>query len=88
MERVDTLAIGAGIAGLSAAWHLHDAGRDVLVVEAGERVGGRMATDSRDGFIVDSGAQFLSTEYRLIPALCQACLTFRRARISLGKEEI
>lgn len=33
--------VGAGAAGIAAARHLHDAGRDVLVVEAGDRLGGR-----------------------------------------------
>jgi oxygen-dependent protoporphyrinogen oxidase len=73
MKRVDTLVIGAGIAGLTAAWHLQKSGRDVLVIEAAEQVGGRMATERKNGFIVDTGAQFLSTGYRLIPGLCQDC---------------
>ena len=38
-ERIDTLIIGAGQAGLSAAYHLRRAGRECLVVDANERVG-------------------------------------------------
>jgi len=38
-ERIDTLIIGAGQAGLSAAYHLRQAGRECLVVDANDRVG-------------------------------------------------
>jgi monoamine oxidase len=38
------LVIGAGIAGLSAAYHLQQAGRDVIVFEARNRIGGRVHT--------------------------------------------
>ncbi len=41
---IDTLIIGAGAAGLAAAWHLQSAGRAVLL-EAADRVGGRAWTD-------------------------------------------
>ena len=42
MQPVDVVVIGAGIAGLSAAWRLVQAGRSVCVLEARERVGGRI----------------------------------------------
>ena len=38
-ERIDTLIIGAGQAGLSAAYHLRQAGRECLVVDTNDRVG-------------------------------------------------
>ena len=47
--------IGAGVAGLSAAYHLAEAGRRVVVLEAQERVGGRILT--RSG--VELGAEFI-----------------------------
>ena len=47
-ERV--AVIGAGIAGLSAAVHLVDAGFEVVVVEARDRVGGRVWSVDVDGF--------------------------------------
>ena len=42
--------IGAGLAGLSAALTLQDAGCDVEVFESADRVGGRVATDFIDGY--------------------------------------
>jgi monoamine oxidase len=37
----DVCVVGAGFAGLSAAWRLHQAGKEVVVLEARDRVGGR-----------------------------------------------
>jgi oxygen-dependent protoporphyrinogen oxidase len=63
------VVIGAGIAGLVAAHRLAEAGVKVRVLEAGDTVGGRMTTDHIDGFIIDRGAQFLSTAYTHLPKL-------------------
>jgi phytoene dehydrogenase-like protein len=62
-ESVDTLIIGAGLAGLSAAVRLHDAGREVLVLEAADAVGGRVRTDKVDGFLLDRGFQVYLDAY-------------------------
>ena len=59
----DIIVIGAGLAGLSAAVHLHHQGRKVLVLEATERAGGRIKTDSHEGFLLDRGFQVLLTAY-------------------------
>lgn len=61
--------IGAGIAGLTAACRLKKLGMEVTVLEASDRVGGRMTTDRRDGFVIDRGAQFLSDGYTVIGSL-------------------
>lgn len=45
-SKPDVIVVGAGAAGLSAAKHLMAAGRDVLVLEAADYVGGRCVTDS------------------------------------------
>jgi len=55
----DTIVVGAGIAGITAARLLHDAGERVIVLEARDRVGGRMWTDRTAGFSVDRGASWI-----------------------------
>lgn len=65
------IVVGAGIAGLTAAYSLQQQGIAVRVIEASDRVGGRMCSDIINGHIVDCGAQFLSSEYHLITELLQ-----------------
>jgi monoamine oxidase len=58
--RTDVLVIGAGAAGLAAARALADAGREVIVLEARDRIGGRVWTDHAFGPIpVERGAEFI-----------------------------
>jgi len=54
------VVIGAGLGGLSAACHLAGRGHDVVVVERGERVGGRVAVVSEAGYTLDCGATVLT----------------------------
>ena len=61
--RPEVVVVGAGLAGLSAAVHLHRAGRNVHLVEASDGVGGRVRTDVLDGFRLDRGFQVLLTAY-------------------------
>ena len=53
------IVIGAGVAGLTAARALHDAGERVFVLEARERIGGRTWTHDVEGAAVDLGAMFI-----------------------------
>lgn len=62
-QRADVLIVGAGLAGLNAALTLHAAGRDVLVLEASDAVGGRVRTDEVDGLLLDRGFQILNPAY-------------------------
>ena len=50
----DVVVIGGGIAGLSAAWRLRH--RDVLLLEAGDRLGGRLRSDPRGDYWMNYGA--------------------------------
>ncbi|BFU46337.1 NAD(P)/FAD-dependent oxidoreductase [Krasilnikovia sp. MM14-A1004] len=67
--QVDVAIIGGGLAGLAAARRLDRAGVDWLLVEAADRLGGRVATDVVDGWRLDRGFQVLNTAYPRLPAL-------------------
>src|SRR5438270_10304048 len=58
---MDVLVIGAGVAGLAAARALHLAGHSVLVLEARDRIGGRVHTVRIAGWPVplEAGAEFI-----------------------------
>lgn len=55
--------IGAGVAGLVAAIELEKKGYSPTILEASDRVGGRVKTDYADGFQFDHGFQVLLTAY-------------------------
>lgn len=59
----DIIIVGAGLAGLSAAVHLHRQGRKVFLLEATDRPGGRVKTDAHEGYLLDRGFQVLLTAY-------------------------
>jgi len=60
MRSVETLVVGAGLAGLSTAYHLERFGRrDVLLVEKAGKVGGRASTEEKDGFLFDQTGHLL-----------------------------
>ena len=61
--------IGAGISGLTAAVYLHKKGFPIHIIEASDRVGGRIKTDIVNGFRLDRGFQVLLTEYPETKAL-------------------
>jgi len=62
-EPLDCVVVGAGLAGLACAGELVRRGRRVRVLEAADRVGGRVATDTVEGFRIDRGFQVYNDAY-------------------------
>lgn len=57
------MIVGAGLAGLACAKKLHDAGREFVLLDASDRVGGHLKTDVLEGYRLDRGFQTLFTAY-------------------------
>jgi monoamine oxidase len=67
---VDVVVVGAGISGLVAARQIARSGRSVLVVEARDRVGGRVLNHTlRSGATIESGGAFVGPTQDHIIAL-------------------
>ncbi len=69
MRDQQVIVIGAGVAGLTAAYTLQQRGVSVEVLEGSERIGGRIHSDCVEGFVIDAGAQFLSADYSILLGL-------------------
>src|SRR6202012_544708 len=61
MKRV--VIVGSGLAGLSAAYRLDEQGCQVTVLEALDRVGGRVLSEFEDGFLFDLGPTIVTDNY-------------------------
>jgi len=61
MKRV--VVVGSGLAGLSAGYRLRERGWQVTVFEALGRVGGRVLSESEDGFVFDVGPVIVTDRY-------------------------
>lgn len=81
MQQSDIIIIGAGASGLSAARCLAEAGRSVVVLEARNRIGGRIDTQRPAGFstLVERGAEFIHGDLPFTRRLTrEAGVTLRR----------
>ena len=85
------VVIGAGAAGLAAARALHDAGIDVQVLEARNRIGGRVftVTDSQTTRPIELGAEFDRAYHAAqLTAHNEAVALFERASKNLDNAEL
>jgi hypothetical protein len=89
----EVTVIGAGLAGISAALTLQDAGCSVRVIESSDRVGGRVATDVIDGFTLDRGFQLINSQYPELKRLkvmdeVDFIAAPRAVEVSLGQDRV
>ena len=87
------VVVGAGLAGLTCAIYLQRLGASVTVLEASDRVGGRVKTDSVNGFLFDHGFQVINPNYSEIKRLnalsgIEFCEIFSNLRIIDSSDEI
>ena len=85
MTTHDVIVVGAGVTGLTTAWRLAQRGCDVLVLEARDRVGGRLLTERHrqlDEADFESGGQWVSPDQTALLALLDelGLQTFERHR--------
>jgi oxygen-dependent protoporphyrinogen oxidase len=67
----DVVIVGGGIAGLSAAWRLRH--RDVLLLEAGDRLGGRMRSDRCGEYWLNHGAHLFPAPGSVVDGMARQC---------------
>jgi monoamine oxidase len=81
--------VGAGFAGLAAAVALADGGLEPLVLEARERVGGRVHSRRlANGAVVELGAEFVEDDHRtLVAAAARLGLAMAPAGMAYGDRE-
>ena len=85
MESKRVVVIGGGAAGLSAAYTLKKHGANVILLEANDRVGGRLGGDRVDGFLIDEGADFFTPSYDVAFRMCDELgLPLIRSKMNLG----
>jgi oxygen-dependent protoporphyrinogen oxidase len=80
--------VGAGAAGLAAAWSLTSAGESVTLYDASARAGGVLRTETLDGAHVDVGVQLLSSTYTAVFELAREAGAAALLRRSAGRDAL
>jgi monoamine oxidase len=84
MDRVDTIVVGAGIAGLTAARLLVRSGQRVVLLEARDRIGGRVWSDRHDEVVTDLGASWIHGVTDSPVAAAAAAFGLRTVEFTVG----
>jgi oxygen-dependent protoporphyrinogen oxidase len=66
IDRTPVAVVGAGAAGLAATYHLRQAGFNVRLFDRNSRVGGKMLTTRRDGFMLEEGPSAMASSYHSV----------------------
>jgi len=69
MRKAKVIIVGGGLSGIACARKLQERDIDFLLIEASERLGGRVRTESSDGFLFDCGFQVFNSAYKNTAAL-------------------
>ena len=87
-NRYDTIVVGGGIAGLTAAAYLARAGQNILLFEKNEKCGGLVNSFTRDGFHFEAGVRALEDAGIVFPMLEDLGIHLEvvKSRVSLGIE--
>lgn len=84
MDRVDTVVVGAGVAGLTAARLLSRNGQRVVLLEARDRVGGRVWSHREGGVVTDLGASWIHGVTDSPVAAAAAAFGLRTVEFTVG----
>ena len=74
LHKPKVIIIGAGFSGLSAAYHLHKRKIDFVILEARNRISGRVFShtiDEPDNLVVELGAEWVGASHQKVIALCK-----------------
>ncbi|SCY28837.1 flavin monoamine oxidase family protein [Flavobacterium caeni] len=69
-KKAKVVVIGAGLAGLGAAYQLRQRGIDCVILEAQGRIGGRVFSQRMDDLVVELGAEWVGESHTRIRELC------------------
>jgi phytoene dehydrogenase-like protein len=89
-DNFDVIIIGAGAAGLMAAWELVQVNKKVIIVEARDRIGGRIHTLEEEGFTmpIELGAEFIHGKLKLTQwLLSKACINSYKVAGDIWRKE-